>query len=85
VFPGHTHPQRTFLGLEGAGELRNSPCIVQWNELEPGAPLHGHVTYSAFEAPLAGIVKTAEPERTRDWMVDVFSRVSLARHLTSVA
>ncbi|HCL52055.1 MAG TPA: ATP-grasp domain-containing protein, partial [Pseudomonas sp.] len=42
-------------------------------------------TYSAFEAPLAGIVKTAEPERTRDWMVDLFSRVSLARHLTSVA
>lgn len=85
VFPGHTHPQRTFLGLEGAGELRGSPCIVQWNELEPGAPLPGHVTYSAFEAPLAGIVKTAEPERTRDWMVDLFSRVSLARHLTSVA
>ncbi|MBF8649202.1 ATP-grasp domain-containing protein [Pseudomonas putida] len=85
VFPGHTHPQRTFHGLEGAGELRSSPCIVQWNELEPGAPLPGHVTYSAFEAPLAGIVKTADPERTRDWIGDLFSRVSLARHLTSVA
>nr|WP_314477487.1 ATP-grasp domain-containing protein [uncultured Pseudomonas sp.] len=85
VFSGHTHPQRTFLGLDGADELRNSPYIVQWNELEQGTPLPGHVTYSAFEAPLAGIVKTNDPKLTRDWMHDLFSRVSLARRLTSVA
>ncbi|WPC26421.1 ATP-grasp domain-containing protein [Pseudomonas moraviensis] len=85
VFPGHTHSQRLYQGLDGAEELRASPFIVQWNELPPGALLPEHVTYSAFEAPLAGIVKTSEPQQTRDWMRTLFDRVSLARNLTSVA
>ncbi|WP_223517738.1 acetyl-CoA carboxylase biotin carboxylase subunit family protein [Pseudomonas sp. GL-B-19] len=85
VFPGHTHPERIYQGLHGADELRENPFVVQWNELQPGALLPGHVTYSAFEAPLAGIVKTADPQQTQAWMQALFSRVSLAENLTSVA
>jgi biotin carboxylase len=85
VFPGHTHRERIYQGLHDADELRASPCVVQWNELQPGALLPGHVTYSAFEAPLAGIVKTADPQQTQAWMQALFSRVRLAENLTSVA
>lgn len=85
VFPGHTHRERIYQGLNGADELRASPLVVQWNELQPGALLPEHVTYSAFEAPLAGIVKSADPLQTRAWMQALFTRVSLAEHLTSVA
>ncbi|MFJ2281261.1 acetyl-CoA carboxylase biotin carboxylase subunit family protein [Pseudomonas sp. NPDC087803] len=85
VFPGHTHHQRIYQGLEGADEFRTSPSVVQWNELPTGALLPGHVTYSAFEAPLAGIVKTADPQQTKAWMQTLFSRVYLAENLTSVA
>ncbi|WP_053124118.1 acetyl-CoA carboxylase biotin carboxylase subunit family protein [Pseudomonas sp. P1.31] len=85
VFPGHTLSERNYQGLNGAEELRASPVVVQWNELQPGALLPEHVTYSAFEAPLAGIVKTADPQQTRAWMQTLFARVSLAEHLTSVA
>ncbi|MFJ4193632.1 acetyl-CoA carboxylase biotin carboxylase subunit family protein [Pseudomonas sp. NPDC089534] len=85
VFPGHTHRERTYQGLDGADELRASPLVVQWNELQPGTPLPEHVTYSAFEAPLAGIVKAADPQQTQAWMQALFSRVSLAESLTSVA
>ncbi|WP_447794610.1 MULTISPECIES: ATP-grasp domain-containing protein [Pseudomonas] len=85
VFPGHTHRERIYQGLDGADELRASPFVVQWNELQPGALLPGHVTYSAFEAPLAGIIKTAEPQQTQAWMQALFSRVSLAENMTSVA
>ncbi|MFA1030634.1 hypothetical protein ALP10_200175 [Pseudomonas syringae pv. helianthi] len=85
VFPGHTHPERIYQGLEGADELRASAHVVQWNELSVGALLPEHVTYSAFEAPLAGIVKSAAPQQTRAWMQSLFSRVRLAHNLTSVA
>lgn len=85
VFPGHTHPERIYQGLEGADELRASAHVVQWNELSVGALLPEHVTYSAFEAPLAGIVKSADPQQTRAWMQSLFSRVRLAHNLTSVA
>ncbi|MBC8999842.1 ATP-grasp domain-containing protein [Pseudomonas sp. N40(2020)] len=85
VFPGHTHRERIYQGLDGADELRSNPFVVQWNELQPGALLPGHVTYSAFEAPLAGIIKTAEPQQTKAWMQTLFSRVRLAENLTSVA
>ncbi|WP_336355601.1 ATP-grasp domain-containing protein [Pseudomonas granadensis] len=85
VFPGHTHAQRIYQGLNGAEELRASPHVVQWNELPTGSLLPEHVTYSAFEAPLAGIVKTAEPQQTRALLQTLFSRVSLAHDLTSVA
>ncbi|PTT79119.1 ATP-grasp domain-containing protein, partial [Pseudomonas sp. HMWF005] len=85
VFPGHTHHQRIYQGLEGAEDFRASPLVVQWNELQTGALLPGHVTYSAFEAPLAGIVKTADPLQTKAWMQTLFSRVYLAENLTSVA
>jgi len=85
VFPGHTHGERIYQGLDGADELRACPFIVQWNELQPGASLPGHVTYSAFEAPLAGIVKTYEPLQTKAWMHTLFSRVRLTANLTSVA
>ncbi|WP_087499474.1 acetyl-CoA carboxylase biotin carboxylase subunit family protein [Pseudomonas sp. SID14000] len=85
VFPGHTHPERIYQGLDGAEELRTSPFVVQWNELQSGELLPGHVTYSAFEAPLAGIIKTTKPQQTRDWMHTLFSRVRLTQSLTSVA
>jgi hypothetical protein len=85
VFPGHTHPERIYQGLDGAEELRASAHVVQWNELSVGALLPEHVTYSAFEAPLAGIVKSAEPQQTRAWMQSLFSCVRLAHNLTSVA
>lgn len=85
VFPGHTHPERVYQGLDNAEELRACPFVVQWNELPNGAPLPEHVTYSAFEAPLAGIVKTPRPLQTRDWMHNLFARGRLARNLTSVA
>lgn len=82
VFPGHTHCEKVFHGLVGADEFRTSPFVVQWNELPSGALLPEDVTYSAFEAPLTGIVKTSEPQQTRAWIQELFSRVSLAASVT---
>lgn len=78
VFPGHTHTPRMYRGLTGAENFRASPLVVQWSELQPGALLTEHVTYSAFEAPLAGIVKTARPHLTQAWIKSFFAQVSLA-------
>ncbi|WP_415765575.1 ATP-grasp domain-containing protein [Pseudomonas sp. ZB1P45] len=41
VFPGHTHRERIYYGLDGADELRASPFVVQWNELQPGRAAAG--------------------------------------------
>ena len=77
VFPGHTHTERTYHGLTGSENFRASPLVVQWSELQLGASLADHVTYSALEAPLAGIVKAARPHLTQAWIKSLFAQVSL--------
>ena len=84
MFPGHTHSNLVYHGLIGADELRSSPFIVQWNELKPGALLAKNVTYSAFEAPVTGILKTEDPQQTRVWLQALFQQVSLIEDPTSV-
>jgi hypothetical protein len=80
VFPGHGQAHTLYAGLSGARPFRDSPNIIQWHELPKGAPLPGHVTYSAHEAPLTGIIETASPALTRQWIEALFDSVSLRTH-----
>jgi biotin carboxylase len=77
VFPGHGHANALYGGLNGARPFRDSPNVIQWHELPDGARLPGHITYSAHEAPLTGIIETASPALTRQWIESLFKAVSL--------
>ena len=85
VFPGHGALDPTFAGFHSAQEFRDSPLVVEWNELHLGAPLPRHITYSAHEAPLTGIVGSASPELTRAWIEQLFAKVSLRVAQVAVA
>ncbi|MEU2063703.1 ATP-grasp domain-containing protein [Streptomyces sp. NPDC013455] len=77
VHPGHHLAPGTFEGFDGAEPFRTDPRALTWQELAPGAPLPGHVTYGAYETPLAGIAATASPEETRDFMAGLFQALRL--------
>ena len=77
VYPGHQAGHGTYNGFDGADEFRNSAAVVSWNELPPTTTLRSHVTYSAHEAPLAGIVATQSPDDTRLWMESLFASARL--------
>lgn len=85
VFPGHGHSERVYQGLAGGQALRDHPFVQQWDELALGAPLPSHITYSAHEAPLAGILKAPDPDQAHAWMRHAFSQLRLATRLGSVA
>ncbi|MFJ3372926.1 acetyl-CoA carboxylase biotin carboxylase subunit family protein [Pseudomonas sp. NPDC086251] len=77
VYAGHCQQEATFHGLSGAEDFIQHCAVVQWNALRPGADLPRHVTYSAHEAPLSGIVKFANADQTQAWLEDLFSQVQL--------
>jgi hypothetical protein len=77
VYPGHHAGVETFAGFDGIEAFRNSPSVVTWNELAVGTNLRRDITYSAHEAPLAGIVVTHSPEATREWIEALFARARI--------
>lgn len=85
AYAGHLHADPHFHGLVGEKAFCQSDCVIQWHELPHGAPLARHVTYSAHEAPLAGIAGFPSSEQTRDWIVRLFDQVHLRRAASAVA
>ncbi|SFE23323.1 hypothetical protein SAMN04487819_109264 [Actinopolyspora alba] len=77
VHPGHHLAGMGFRGLDGTEPFRHSPHVVAWNELLPGTPLPDHITYQAGETVLTGITVSDTPEKTRDWIVDLFGALSV--------
>jgi hypothetical protein len=77
VYPGHHLGDRSFNGFDGAERFRSSPEVVTWNELAVGAPLPDHITYGAGETALAGIVGTDSPQKTQDWLIQLFQQVRI--------
>ncbi len=85
AFAGHTQHPATFNGLVGAEPFRSSAAVVQWHELPYGSALPAHVTYSAHEAPLTGIVQHGDAAQTRAWLQQLFATVVLAKDNAAVA
>ncbi|WP_394830050.1 ATP-grasp domain-containing protein [Pendulispora rubella] len=77
AFPGHQLSGHLFNGFDGADALRRSSSVVTWNELPLGKALPKDVTYSAHEAPLAGMVATSSPAETRRWIVRLFQSLRM--------
>jgi hypothetical protein len=82
VFPGH-HLSGVHQGFNGVESFRASTSVVTWNELPLGAALRTNVTYSAHEAPLAGIVATTSHDATRMWIEALFSVASMREPSTA--
>ncbi len=77
VYPGHHLGNGAHHGFDGVEEYRSSPSVVTWNELQIGTAFRSNVTYSAHEAPLAGIVATGGHAATRAWIEGLFASASL--------
>ena len=77
VYPGHHIQSGVFGGFDHVDQFRSSQQIVAWNELAPGTPFRADVTYSAHEAPLAGMVATEAPWETRSFMEKLFATATL--------
>ena len=77
VYPGHHINSGVFAGFDHVDRFRASPQVIAWNELEPGTPFRTDVTYSAHEAPLAGIVATNSPGETCSFIEQLFVAASL--------
>ncbi|HTH76853.1 MAG TPA: ATP-grasp domain-containing protein [Trinickia sp.] len=73
VFPGHTLQADAYEGIAGIDAFRGDPSLVRWIELPTGASVKRKITYSAHEAPLAGIVAHERWEDTRDWISALFA------------
>jgi len=78
VFPGHVHAGEPYHGIAGIDQFRDDPSVIRWAELPPGTPQSDKTTYSAYEAPLAGIIGHADWRSTRDWIKQVFEQASAA-------
>jgi hypothetical protein len=66
-----------FAGFDNVDRFRASTQVIAWNELQSGTPFRTDVTYSAHEAPLAGIVATDSPDDTRSFIEQLFETASL--------
>ena len=73
VFPGHTRADAAYAGITGIDRYRSDPAVVRWVELPVGSALQHRVTYSAGEAPLAGIVALPAATETDAWLRGLFS------------
>ncbi|CAE6963683.1 hypothetical protein R75471_06824 [Paraburkholderia domus] len=73
VFPGHASTELVYQGIEGIDAYRRDPGVVRWVELPRGHALQRKVTYSAGEAPLAGIVAFPTAAATQAWLRGFFS------------
>ncbi|AJY38850.1 ATP-grasp domain-containing protein [Burkholderia humptydooensis] len=85
VFPGHKREADTHRGIAGIDAFRDDPSLVRWAELAPGTPLPRRITYSAHEAPLAGIVAKPDWQGTRDWIDALFAAARNAEQLARAA
>lgn len=72
VFPGHVHGGQPYWGVTGVSPFRQDASVIRWAELEQGTRQTQKVTYSANEAPLAGIVAHRDWQATRDWIERLF-------------
>ncbi|WP_244220044.1 ATP-grasp domain-containing protein [Paraburkholderia terricola] len=79
VFPGHALAGTTYEDIGGIARFRGDPALVRWLELPAGAALPRRVTYSANEAPLAGIVAYGSWQGTRDWIDALFAAATQMR------
>lgn len=73
VFPGHKLDGQAYRGVGGVDAFREDRVVVRWAELSIGAALPTKITYSAHEAPIAGIVACGAWQDTRDWMLALFA------------
>jgi hypothetical protein len=73
VFPGHDRADAAYAGMTGIDRYRSDPAVVRWVELPAGSALKPHVTYSAGEVPLAGIVALPTATDTEAWLRGIFS------------
>jgi hypothetical protein len=85
VFAGHHQPDPQFHGLSGAERFRDDGAVIQWHALKAGSSLPRHVTYSAHEAPLTGIVRFPSASQTQHWLEDLFEQVQLREATRAVA
>lgn len=58
--------------MTGIDRYRSDPAVVRWVELPAGSALQHRVTYSAGEAPLAGIVALPAAAETQAWLQGLF-------------
>jgi hypothetical protein len=75
VFPGHAGRlagDGAYRRIGGIDAFRDDPAVVRWTELATGMVLQPRVTYSAHEAPLAGIVAHGDWQDTRAWIEALF-------------
>jgi hypothetical protein len=75
VFPGHAGrfvEGGAYRRIGGVDAFRDDPAVVRWTELAAGAALRPRVTYSAHEAPLAGIVAHVDWRESRAWIEALF-------------
>jgi hypothetical protein len=72
VFPGHARAGEEYAGMTGIDRYRSDPAVVRWVELPAGSALQHRVTYSAGEAPLAGIVALPAAAETQAWLQGLF-------------
>ncbi|MNV44058.1 hypothetical protein D3C71_1358020 [compost metagenome] len=73
VFPGHTRAEAEYGGMKGLDRYRSDPAVIRWVELPASSTLKHHITYSAGEAPLAGIVAQTAAAHTESWLRGLFS------------
>jgi len=85
VYPGHHINSGVFAGFDNVDRFRDSTQVIAWNELQSGTPFRTDVTYSAHEAPLAGIVATDSPEETRSFIEELFETASLRIRVSASA
>lgn len=85
VFAGHTQADPHFHGLTGAERFRDHPAVIQWHALASGAGLPRHVTYSAHEAPLTGIVEFGQAKQAQAWLHALFEQVQMREAASAVA
>ncbi|UYH51404.1 hypothetical protein N5W20_00530 [Candidatus Kirkpatrickella diaphorinae] len=78
VFPGHAHAGQPYRGIAGIDHFRDDPSVIRWAELPLGTPQSERTTYSAHEAPLAGMTGHADWHATRDWIKRLFEQAGAA-------
>ncbi len=85
VYAGHIRPDPKFHGLSGAECFRDDGAVIRWHALKTGSSLPRHVTYSAHEAPLTGIVRFPSASQTQSWLEELFEQVQLRDATSAVA
>jgi biotin carboxylase len=85
VFPGHADDRIAYQGIAGIDAFRHDSAVLRWAELAPGALLQQRITYSAHEAPLAGIIACRDAAATGTWLRRFFAAAGSVPDLESAA